>query len=238
MSSDPVNGDHDQNARDGIGTLNENSLHAEIIAYLAQPGDILESELEGYRIDIHRGNQVIEVQTAHLGKLTRKVQALAESHQVEVVYPIHKLKYIHRVNAEGETVSRRRSPKQGKLAHAFDELVYAPDLIDHPNVSLTLMLIESEEIWQDDGQGSWRRKYWSIAERNLIKVHSQHRYQQPMDLLDLLPRSLPAPFTNRQLADLLKIPARLAGKITYTFRKMGLVTVAGKDGRANLFSID
>jgi len=228
---------NEENTRDGIGTLNENSLHAEIIAYLAQPGDILESELDGYRIDIHRRDRVIEVQTRSLGILTQKVLTLAGSHQVEVVYPIHKLKFIRRVDAEGETLSRRRSPKQGKLAHAFEELVYAPNLIDHPNVSLTLMLIESEEIWQDDGQGSWRRKYWSIAERNLIQVVSQHRFKEPQDLLELLPRPLPSPFTNRQLADLLKIPARLAGKITYTFRKMGLITIAGKDGRANLFSI-
>jgi len=234
MTADtPANDD----TRNGIGILNEHSLHAEIIAYLAQPGDILESKLEGYFIDIQRGSQVIEVQTSSLGKLTRKVLALAESHQVEVVYPIHKIKYIHRVDETGKTISRRRSPKQGKLAHAFEELVYAPQLIAHPNVTLNLMLIEGEEFWQDDGQGSWRRKHWSIVDRGLLKIHSQRRCRNPQDLLDLLPPSLPSPFTNRQLAEHLKIPARLAGKITYTLRKLDLISVSGKDGRANLFIV-
>ena len=62
--------------RSGIGTLNEFSLHADIIHHLSQPGDILEAELEGYFIDILRGDQIIEVQTANLAKLKPKIKKL------------------------------------------------------------------------------------------------------------------------------------------------------------------
>ncbi len=223
--------------RGGIGTLNEFALHAEIIGRLAQPGDILESEVEGYRIDIQRQDQLIEVQTRSLGKLSKKVNTLAENYPITVVYPIYKLKYIHRVDADGQTVSRRKSPKSGRLVNAFEELVYAPKLIQNPNASLTLMLIEGEEIWRDDGQGSWRRKHWSIAERHLIEVISQRTFRETADLLDFLPHSLPSKFTNRELAENLQISPRLAGKITYTFRKMNLITAVGKQSRANLFQI-
>ena len=227
----------EDNDRNGIGTLNEFSLHAEIINWLSLPGDNLEAHLEGYRIDIQRPDQLIEVQTRGLAKLIKKVNTLAESYPITIVYPIYKVKYIRRIDKEDQTVSRRKSPKNGKLVHVFDELVYTPDLIQKPNASLLLMLIEGEEVWKDDGQGSWRRKHWSIADRHLIKVISQRTFHQPHDLLELLPRSLPAPFTNKDLAISLNIPARLAGKITYTFRKMDLITVIGKQGRSNLFNI-
>jgi len=223
--------------RDGIGTLKEKSLHAEIIAHLAQPGDQLEALINRYRIDILRGEQIIEVQTRSLGKMKKKVTELADDYQISIIYPIHQIKHIHRITEKGQTISCRRSPKKGKLIEVFKELVNAPNLIHHPNVSLTVMLIEGEEFWLDDGKGSWHRKKWSIVERKLLAILNQHVFSQPTDLLDLLPRSLPPQFTNKQLAESLRISPRLAGKITYTLRKADLILVPGKQGRANLFEI-
>ena len=42
-------------------------------------------------------------------------------------------------------------------------------------------------------------------------------------------------FTNRDLAEALKRPRWLAEKMTYTLRRMGVVGLDGKEGRANLF---
>ncbi|MCB2179785.1 hypothetical protein KQH54_01540 [bacterium] len=225
------------NQRSGIGTLNEFSLHAEIIQHLSQPGDQMEAQLEGYFIDILRGDKIIEVQTRNLGKLLPKAHALAKTHTVEVIYPIQQHKTITRVSAEGELVSKRKSPKSGRLVDVFDELVNAPSLITPENVTLKILLIEGVEIWKDDGKGSWRRKGWSIAERRLTGVRSERIFSQPTDLLELLPRSLPSPFTNAQLAKLLKIRSRLAGKITYTLRKLELLTVVDRQGNAYLFEV-
>ena len=226
-----------RNLREGIGTLNEKSLHAEIIDHLAKSGDILEADIEGYRIDIQRGDRIIEVQTRNLRSLAAKVLKLAENFQIDIVYPIYKIKYIHRVDKSGETISRRKSPKTGKLLHLFEELLYAPHLFSDRNVSLTILMIEADEIWRDDGLGSWRRKHWSIDDRKLIRVVSEHTFPQPVDLLDLLPQVTPSPFTNRDISELLKISPRLAGKITYTLQKLDLVQVVGKQGRAKLFNI-
>ncbi len=224
-----------RNNRDGIGTLNEHSLHADLIHFLAQPGDVLESELDGYRIDIHRGNRIIEVQTRNLKSLIRKINNLSNKYQIEIVYPIYKTKFIQRVDSDDQTISRRKSPKSGKLVDVFAELIYTPQLLTDPNVALKILLIEADEVWRDDGLGSWRRKYWSISDRKLIKVIHEHQFHQPDDLLELLPQTLPAPFTNQHLVEMLKISPRLAGKITYTLRKMDLVKITGKQGRAYLF---
>jgi hypothetical protein len=234
MPEEPV---RPNNLRSGIGTLKEKSLHAEIIAYLAQPGDVLEAEINRYRIDILRGNQIIEVQTRGLGKLKNKVAEVADRYLVNIIYPIHQVKQIHKIDKAGKTLSYKKSPKKGKLIEVFNELVNAPNLITYPNVSLIVIMIEGEEFWLDDGKGSWHRKKWSIVERKLLSVLSQHTFSQPPDLLGMIPRSIPPQFTNRQLAEIARISPRLAGKITYTLRKAGLIEVIGKHGRANLFEI-
>ena len=225
------------NSRSGIGTLNENSLHADIIHSLFQEGDQLEAEVDGFYIDLLRQDKAIEVQTKNLGKLSRKVLSLADNIPVEIVVPIHKTKIISKIDRDGNLVSQRKSPKQGKIIDIFDELVRATDIFSHPSISLTILMIEADEVWKDDGKGSWRRKGWSIHERKLIRTISEHRFQSPEDLLSLLPKSLPSPFTNQNLSKTLGIRARTAGKITYTFRKMNLLEVIGKEGNAYLFII-
>ena len=225
------------NSRSGIGTLNENSLHADIIHSLFQDGDQLEAEVDGFYIDILRQDKAIEVQTKNLGKLSRKVLSLADNIPVEIVVPIHKTKIISKIDRDGKLVSQRKSPKQGKIIDIFDELVRATDIFSHPSISLTILMIEADEVWKDDGKGSWRRKGWSIYERKLIRTISEHRFQSPEDLLSLLPQSLPSPFTNQNLSKTLGIRASTAGKITYTFRKMNLLEVIGKEGNAYLFKI-
>lgn len=225
------------NSRSGIGTLNENSLHANIIHSLFQDGDQLEAEVDGFYIDILRQDKAIEVQTKNLGKLSRKVLSLADNIPVEIVVPIHKTKIISKLDRDGNLVSQRKSPKQGKVIDIFDELVRATDIFSHPSISLTILMIEADEVWKDDGKGSWRRKGWSIHERKLIRTLSEHRFQSPEDLLSLLPKSLPSPFTNQNLSKTLGIRASTAGKITYTFRKMNLLEVIGKEGNAYLFKI-
>ncbi|MBN2043498.1 MAG: hypothetical protein JW757_00655 [Anaerolineales bacterium] len=234
MTDEPIRPD---DLRTGIGTLQENSLHAEIIAHLAQPGDILEAEINRYRIDILHGDQIIEVQTRGLGKLRKKVAALTDTYQVSIIYPIYRDKFIHKIDDQGKTISRRRSPKKGQLVDVFNELVNAPDLISHQNVSLSVMMIEGEEYWQDDGQGSWRRKNWSIVDRRLLAILHLYHFSQPINLLEILPDALPPQFTNNQLAKILRITPRLAGKITYTLRKADLIRITGKEGRANRFEI-
>ena len=46
-----------------IGELNEKPLHAALKAWVAQPGDALETPLDGYVIDIIHGEQLVEIQT-------------------------------------------------------------------------------------------------------------------------------------------------------------------------------
>ncbi len=217
-----------------IGTLGEKSLHASIKSWYAQPGDLLETRVAGYVIDIVRGNTLIEIQTGNFNALKRKLPALLENHPVHLLHPIPAEKWILRQRANGALINRRRSPKRGGVLDLFRELVYIPHLLSHPRFSLEVLLTQEEEILRDDGRGSWRRKRWSIFDRRLLGITRQIAFRNPADYLDLLPANLPEPFTNQDLAAALRCRPALAQKMTYTLRQMGTLEVCGKRGNTLL----
>lgn len=217
-----------------IGMLGESALHAALKEWIARPGDRLEAAVDGYLVDVVRGEQLIEVQTGNFSSLKPKLARLLPHHPVQIVYPIPQDKWIVRVSTDGELLSRRKSPKHGRFLDAFAELVRIPHLLPHPNLTLRLLLTRQEEIWLDDGRGSWRRKYWSIAGHRLLAVVGEQACAALPDLARLLPPDLPQPFTNRQLARAAGVRPRLAQQITYTLRGCGALEIVGKDGRFHL----
>ncbi len=216
----------------GIGTLQETSLHAALKQRLARPGDQFEVKVDGYFIDIVHGELLIEIQTGNFTALKGKLGRLLDNHPVCVVYPIAKERWVRRITAEGHRISRRKSPKRGRIEELFLELIRLPHLVSHPNFALKALLIQEEVIWRDDGKGSWRRKGWSVADRLLLDVLEYRDFRETADYLSLLPETLAYPFTNNDLRSKLGVRAKLAQKMTYCLRKMGLIEVVGKDGRS------
>ncbi|UYN89568.1 MAG: hypothetical protein KIT08_10780 [Anaerolineales bacterium] len=219
-----------------IGTLTEQSLHAGLKRWLAKPGDAFEQRVDGYQIDIVRGSLLIEIQTANFSALKTKLGRLLENHKVVLVHPIAQDKWIVRKNKRGKQLSRRKSPKHGRIENLFDELLYIPHLAAHPNFSCMAVFTQQEEIWQDDGAGSWRRKHWSIADRRLLEVTGSHRFRNLKDYLRLLPRELQSPFTHKQMAQAMGIPIWQSTRLSYCMRKMGALENVGKQGQALLLA--
>lgn len=220
----------------GIGTLREQGLHAALKLHLGQPGDLYEQAVDGYQIDILRGPLLIEIQTGNFSALRRKLNELLPAHPVLLVHPIAAQKWIVRQDKQGRTLARRKSPKRGRVEALFEELLYIPQLVAHPNFRFRAVLTEEEEIWRDDGQGSWRRKHWSIAERRLLRVVGQADFACHEDYLKLLPNGLAMPFTHKQLAQALGWSSRQSTKMSYCLRKMGLLQEAGRQGRELLLN--
>ena len=224
----------------GIGTLRESSLHAALKAWYARPGDEAEVRVGTFVADLLRGNQIIEIQTHHFSAIKQKLLRLVEEHPVQLVYPIALERWIVRVAADRETpVGRRKSPRRGQAVQVFAELVSFPELINHPNFSLEVLLVREEEVrcpWTRPRR-RWRRE-WQVCDRRLLEVVDSVVLTCPSDCLRLLPAGLPRPFTNRQLATLLAQPARLAAQITYCLRRMGALTALGKAGRALFYDYE
>lgn len=219
-----------------IGTLNENPLHAVLKAWYARPGDALEVSIDGFIVDIVRGDLLIEIQTRGFSGLKRKMRALLDNHPVRLVYPIAHEKWIVRLAADQQTtVGRRKSPKRGAFVHLFDELVSFPRLLSNPNFSLEVLLTREEELRHYDDTRAWRRRGWVVERRLLLQVVDRRRFETPQDVAGLLPADLVEPFTTLELAAAISQPRRLAQKMAYCLRETGSIEPVGKRGRATLY---
>ena len=222
----------------GIGTLQESSLHAALKNWYIRPEDVLETRVDGYWIDIVRGEELIEIQTRNFSAIRRKLERLVQEHPIRLVYPIAVEKFILRVaNISEKRISRRKSPKRGNAIDLFHELVRIPHLVKDPNFTLEIVYIQEEVVWQDDGLGSWRRKGWSLIDHRLITVVSRQEFHSAQDYASLLPASLPVPFTVRELAEKLGHSVPLARRMAYSLRKMGMLEFVGKRKGAYLYRI-
>jgi len=234
-----------------VGEIRETRLHAALKAVYALPDDKLESLVDGFYIDVVKANGLlIEIQTGNFRSIRNKLSSLLRDYQIKVVYPVTAERWIQRVDQHGGSISYRKSPKKGLIIEVFKEITSIPGLLLHPNFLLEVVLIQEEQTWQDDGRGSWRRKHWSIVDRNLLGILSATSFNKSADYYDLLPKGLPQPFTtadlHKEMSKLAgfstqKIPVgyiSLIGKMVYTLREMGLIKQIGKQGRRNLYIVN
>jgi hypothetical protein len=220
-----------------IGTLNEGPLHAALKAWYACPGDRTEVTVDGYVVDLVRGELLIEIQTASFASIKAKLTDLAARHPLRLVYPVAREKWIVKLGDDLVTeVSRRKSPKRGSVEEVFSELVSFPHLLARPNFSLEVLLIQEEEVRRYEPGRAWRRRGWLTHERRLLAVLERRPFESPTAASELLPPGLPEPFTTADLAAALGQRRRLAQRMAYCLREMGAVTVVGKRGRAILYA--
>lgn len=215
-----------------IGTLRETHLHASLKDWLAQPGDEFEVPVGRFVVDIVRGGTFIEVQTRGFSSMRAKLDALLDGHRVVIVHPIAQRKWILKGPRNGTPSSRRKSPKSGRVYDAFAELVSFPSLVDHPNLSIEILMTDEEEVRRFDDNLSRRRRGWAVVERRLIDVTDRIRFDTAADWLALLPAGLPTPFTTAELAPAIDRPRRTAQQMAYCLREMGAIEVLGKRGNA------
>ena len=221
-----------------IGQLNESSLHNQIKNILAEEGDLIESKIGRYFIDIVKPDHLVEIQTKNFSSFKSKLENLIEDHKITVAYPIAWQKQIVYLEENSEKeISRRKSPQKRRLINVFEELMRIPALFKHPNFTLQVLLIKLDEFRVRDGKGSWRRKGVSIVNRKLVEIDDIIVLETPTDLLGLLPFSKNQTFTSNELAKKTKINKSLARKMCYTLKKMSAIEQIGKDGNAFIYQI-
>lgn len=224
------------NSSGGIGEQNEGSLHAALKEWIARPDDGFEVKVDGFLIDVVRGNELFEIQTKNFSAIRKKLRTLTQNHRLHLVYPISLEKWIIKIDEnDGSVKSRRRSPKKGSLNDIFDELIRIPDLIENNNFSLIVLMIREEEIRCDDGKGSWRRKGTSIIDRKLLEVVSETQFINKEDFLQFLPQKLISPFSTKDVAVNIGIPVYKARRMIYCLKKMGVIRQVDKRGNFLLY---
>jgi hypothetical protein len=221
-----------------IGLLNEKPLHAALKEWYSRPGDRLEVSVDGFVIDVVQDDVLIEIQTGNFASVRSKLIELTRVHPVRLVYPIAQEKWIIKLAQDGSgQTSRRKSPRRGKVEDVFWELVSFPELLLSPNFSLEVLLIQEEEVRRYGGKRKWWRRGWVTEERRLLEVVQRRLFETPTDIRALLPMGLKEPFATKDLAGAISSRRKLAQKMAYCLRKMGVIERVGKRGRANLYAI-
>lgn len=219
----------------GIGILREKSLHAQIKEWYRKSGDRVEVSVEGYVVDLVRGDQLIEIQTGNFSAIKKKYETLLQKYRIRLVYPIIRRKIIKTFDTNGELISIRTSPKKGRSEDVFDELIRIPGLLVSPNLDLELIHVEVDEVRRRDGKGSWRRKGVSIVDRELLSVLKSEILGSASDFSRIIPPDLPEPFSNRDLSAAIPLNVRKVRKITYTLARIGCLEVSEKRGNELLY---
>lgn len=209
----------------------ETSLHRALKDHYAAGDCPTEVRVGRYRIDVVRGDELIEIQHSALAAIRDKVAALLVEHRVRVVKPIVVTKrLVKRSRKRGKVVDQRLSPKRGRLLDVFDELVHFTRVFPHERLTLEVVLIDVEE-WRYPGHGRRRRQRdrdFVVEDRKLVGIRESQRFRQAADLAALVPTALPTPFDTADLAKGFGVPRHVAQQVAYCFRQMGAATVVGR----------
>ncbi len=188
--------------------------------------------LDGFVIDIRRGDQLIEIQTTSFAAMARKLDHLLGAHRVLIVHPIAVTTYLHKPGAKP-----RRSPKRGDLYALFDELVSMPTLLDHPNLELEVVLVSVDKHQVEDPTLRRNRGGWRTTDRVLRSVEATHRFRTVTDLGRLVPDGLPARFTTADLAPAAGTTRDRAQRMAFCLRQVGLFDLVGRSRRGYQYQL-
>lgn len=219
----------------GIGELNERSLHRALKERYAERGAVFEQPVEGFVADVMIGERIVEIHTGSFTGLRKKLTRLLPKHPVTLVYPIAQDRYIVKLPTTPDAAgSRRKSPKHDSLFFVFSALTSIPRLLQHPNLTLEVVMT-IEEVVRVPGATRRRRNGWVSVDRRLLEVAETHRIEGMGDLFAHLDERLPPRFTTLHLAEAMRSSRRLGQQAAFCFREAGLVEVCAKAGNALVY---
>ena len=230
--------------RGGIGTLGEKTLHAVLKNFYEPDPEAHEIRVGPYVADIVGEGGIIEIQTGNFQSLRKKLAVFLEVSQVTVVYPVTRCKWLLWVDPEsGETTSRRKSPRAGNYPDAMFELYKILPLLHHPNLCLSLPLIDLEEYRLRDGwsadkkRGSHRHERTPLALAGQLDLRSPEDWRSPQAQAAFFPAGLPAPFTSKDYAKAARLSLSAAQTALRVLSHMGATERQGKRGNLWLYEV-
>lgn len=228
-----------QRERNGIGTLQEKTVHAILKDYYAPDKDMQEIPVNGYVADIFTGSEIIEIQTANLNKLREKLDSFLPEYPVTIVYPIPHIKWLSWIDEEsGECSVPRKSPVKGNIYRAFYELYKIKAYLPDKNLRLCFPLLDIEEYRLLNGWSKDRKKGSCRYDRIPVAMVEEIRFERVEDYLQLIPYELQEPFTAQEFALAVKIRKEEAGRVLHILNYLHIVDACGKKGRAYIYKVN
>lgn len=221
----------------GIGTLGEKCLHA-VLKTCYQPDERLhERKIGRMTADaILSDGSILEIQTGSFAPLLKKLPILLSCGPVHLAAPVIRKKWLCWIDPEtGEVVSKRRSPKQYAPIDLSRELLRIRTFLSHPGLTVHFPILEGEEYRLLNGWGNGGKRGSARYERIPLALLEEWVMETPTEYSALFPQNLPTEFTVKQLEKSARISSRCAYSAAGVFRELGLVEIAGKQGRAVLY---
>jgi hypothetical protein len=220
----------------GIGTLKEKTLHAVLKLYIEPRQENHEKKVGRYVADIINENGITEVQTRSFNAFRKKLECFLERNKVTVVYPIAETKWLTWIDTStGQATNKRKSPKTGRPYDIFTELYRIKQLLQHPNLSFCIIMLEIQELRYLNGWSIDKKKGSSRCDRipsdimGELYIHSTDDYEQ------LIPAELPQQFSAKdykKCSGLTLGAAQTALNVLFT---VGAVNRTGKIGNAYIY---
>lgn len=221
---------------EGIGTLNEKSIHAALKNYFSNDFD-REAKIGGFYADIASENGIIEIQTANWGKLNKKLEAMTEACHVTVVYPYEKRVKTSSVGEKsGELLRSGGFRTNNSLTEFFLELYRIKSFLTNPNLSICIAELDIARVNyvnEATGRRSGKGKYIKTP----LELRREIYLEKPSDYMVLLPpdikEKLPSEFTVKEFGQQVKPtqPSIMLEILGY----LGVVVKFGKKGNAELY---
>lgn len=227
------------NNKNGIGTLDEKSVHS-VLKYYFEPFEgNHEQKIGSYIADIVGENGIIEVQTKNFTYLRPKLAEFLKYSPVTVVYPVITEKTIICFdNITGEVFSKRKSPLKGNKYTVLEELVKIPDFLLNPMLSLCIVFLKADEYripCENAPKNKKRRKKYASFDKIPNDITDEVCLNGCKDYLDFfLPENIPDEFTTKDLENsgINKYTAQLLANVFY---KAGIISRTGKKERRYLY---
>ncbi len=162
----------------------------------------------------------------------RKLDRLLTEYQILLVHPIATATYLHKPDAKP-----RKSPIRGGLYSVLDELVSIPTLLDHPNLTLDVVLVTVDKFQVHDPKARRGRGGWKTTDKKLRSVDSTHRFASTEDLVALLPPALPELFTTADMAASGVLSRDAAQKLAYCLRALDRIEVTDRTKAGYLYRV-
>jgi len=210
----------------------EKTLHATLKSYFEPDTGAHEVRVGPFIADIVGEHGIIEIQTAGLHRLRKKLATFLEVAPVTVVYPVaHKKWLLWTEHVTGE-VKRRKSPKTGRFSDALPELYQIKSLLPEPNLRLVILLVDMEE---QRLRSNRHRKGFLRVERIPLNIAARLDLRSPGDWAAFLPPGLPEPFLSKDFARATRLSLSKAQKALLVLSHVGTVERCGKQGNSILY---
>ncbi len=227
-----------EHAREGIGTYKEKKLHLILKKYFDSDPTHEEVPLAGFVADIYDGSEIIEIQTSGFASMGDKLEAFLPLCPVTVVYPVAEKKWVCWIDPEtGEFSAKNRSPKKGRIFDAVPEMIYIRKYLQHPNLTIRVVMLEIEEYRLLDGKRSKTKKRGSHRfERMPVDMFAVYDFHSAADFAAQMP-PLPEPFTSADFASAARLRGRRISAALKVLEESGVICRCGKKGNSILYRI-